>query len=134
MTKETIFSLANEFRLAILQADREKLPTSLEEFPKGPSSDAHLLLAKYLEVQGQGEFDLMFGKFERLTHCWLENDELVVDICAGQFGCGFVVVSDNTGWHAERKGQSLGKADYTTLDQPVVEKLDAAFRYICTFI
>jgi len=48
-----IAALAAEFRAAIECCPRERLPIGLSDFPKGACGDATLLLAEYLERNGQ---------------------------------------------------------------------------------
>ncbi len=63
----------------------KKLPVSFHEFPMGSCGDASLLLGKYLDEMGLGQFYYVSGHLERQSHAWLEKDGVIIDITADQF-------------------------------------------------
>ena len=56
------------------------------DFPNGSCMDASIILGIILEERGLGEFVYTSAKNERGTHSWLENEKLLIDITADQFG------------------------------------------------
>ena len=90
---------ARQFRDAIL-ASRHKLtlPT-LKDFPFGSCGDSHLLLARHFIQLGLPEFQRVSAWRLEWSHGWLEYGDLIVDICADQFGQDAVIVSDASEWH-----------------------------------
>lgn len=93
--------LCLQFRNAIVAYGIKKLPISFHEFPMGFCGDASLLLGKYLDEMGLGQFDYVCGELGRQSHAWLEKDGIIVDITADQFDgvTEEVTVSDNNDFH-----------------------------------
>ena len=65
--------LASAFRAALESADRSRLPVTLQAFPHGACGDTALLLAKFLEEHGHGQFDYMLGRRGDGSHAWLQR-------------------------------------------------------------
>jgi hypothetical protein len=77
--------LAGAFRSAIVGMDRERLPATFREFPRGACGDAALLLGTFLKEQGEGSFQYVCGWREGYSHAWLEADGIIIDITADSF-------------------------------------------------
>jgi hypothetical protein len=93
--------LAGQFRDAIEACDQARLPSTFQDFPTGACGDATLLLGKYLEQNGFGNFDYVFGAQAGKTHAWLQKADLFVDITADQFADNDhrVIVEYASAWH-----------------------------------
>ena len=78
-----------EFRTALEIFPKQGLLLPFDDFPLGTCGDASLLLAKYFQKCGLGEFRYVSGTYsangEFCSHAWLEKDELIIDITADQF-------------------------------------------------
>ena len=99
--------LAKRFRSALETSDRTKLPIGLQEFPRGACGDASLLLAKYLQDNGEIGITYVTGTNGRQTHGWLESDGIIIDITADQFdGFDDLVVTIDSTWHSQFEEQS----------------------------
>jgi hypothetical protein len=99
--------LVKLFRSALEKCDRNKLPIGLQGFPRGACGDASLLLAKYLEENGEVGLTYVMGQNNAQTHGWLELDGIIVDITADQFdGVDDLVVANESTWHLQFEGQS----------------------------
>ncbi|MGY0373235.1 hypothetical protein [Clostridium sp. JNZ J1-5] len=77
--------ISSQFRKAIIKYGIKKLPISFHEFPMGSCGDTSLLLGKYFDEFGLGQFDYVCGEINGKTHAWLEKDGIIVDITADQF-------------------------------------------------
>ena len=101
-----------------MQCDPKTLYITLQNFPYGSCGDASLLLAKYFENKGYGQFDYILGNRDGYSHAWLQQGNLIVDIAADQFkdqDRPIIVSCDHT-WHASFNGQVLHIADYEIYD------------------
>lgn len=65
--------LSLQFRNAIIKYGIKRLPISFHGFPMGSCGDASLLLGKYLDEMGLGQFDYVCGEIGRQSHAWLEK-------------------------------------------------------------
>jgi hypothetical protein len=126
-----IANLSRAFREAIENCDKSKLPCSFAKFPKGSCGDVAPLLGKFLIDHGLGESTYMLGKRGKWSHAWLQFDNLIVDITADQFDdqSKSVIVTTNSEWHDQFKGQAQYSADYRIfgLDSPAGIILDSAY-------
>ncbi len=52
---------ARQFRSALEKCPKNILPIQFKKFPRGSCGDAGLLLAKYLNSVGLGQFDYVHG-------------------------------------------------------------------------
>lgn len=120
------------FRIAIENCDKSSLPLSFEQFPKGSCGDATLLLAKFLEESGYGEFNYILGKRNGSSHAWLEQGDVVVDITADQFTDmphpAFVECGSK--WHASFCGEIQNVADFDSYDERTIATLRPAYHAI----
>jgi hypothetical protein len=93
--------LAQLFRNAIEACDPAQLPLAFQDFPTGACGDSTLLLGKFLEQNGFGDFDYVFGEQAGKSHAWLQKASLVVDITADQFHDNehAVIVEHDSAWH-----------------------------------
>ncbi len=93
--------LSLQFRKALIKYGIKRLPISFHEFPMGSCGDASLLLGKYLDEMGLGQFDYVCGELGRQSHAWLEKDGIIVDITADQFDgvVEEIIVTDNNDFH-----------------------------------
>ncbi len=113
-----LHKLAVIFRRAIIQCEPTKLYITLQNFPRGACGDAALLLAKYLENNGYGQFDYVLGNRDGHRHAWIQQKDLIIDITADQFedqDCS-VIVSYNHMWHSSFLGKIQHVADLETYD------------------
>ena len=117
--------LSLQFRNAIIKHGIKKLPISFHEFPRGSCGDASLLLGKYLDEMGLGQFDYVCGELGRQSHAWLEKDGVIVDITADQFDdvTAEVIVADNSSFHIRFEEDfkhpyidSLGNGDFVDIE------------------
>jgi hypothetical protein len=92
-----------QFRKALIKYGIKRLPISFHEFPMGSCGDASLLLGKYLDEMGLGQFDYVCGELGRQSHAWLEKDGIIVDITADQFDgvVEEIIVTDNNDFHKD---------------------------------
>lgn len=98
--------VCREFRHAIEACERMRLAEAFEKFPRGSCFAASMILAKYLAGAGFGRFRLMTGARGDETHAWLQNEELIVDITADQFGDSPAVFVGRTSiWHSGFAGR-----------------------------
>ncbi len=128
----TLQMIASEFRRAILSCDPGTLPVTLQRFPCGACGDAALLLVKYLEEQGFGQFDYMLGQRDDHSHAWLRRGKLIIDIAADQFTdqpASVIVTTDNS-WHRSFAGEALHVADFATYGEHTVTVLNNAYQEI----
>lgn len=128
-----IAALASAFRAALEHADRLRLPVTLQAFPQGACGDGALLLAKFLEQHGHGQFDYMLGRRGDGSHAWLQRGSLVVDITADQFDeVGEpVIVRDGSPWHAALDGEAEHVADFIIYDSHTQATLAGAYSLVC---
>ena len=117
--------LCSQFRNAIITYGIKKLPISFHEFPSGSCGDASLLLGKYLEEMGLGQFNYVCGQLRRQSHAWLEKDGIIVDITADQFDgvTHEVIVTDNNDFHKQFEEDfrhpyidSFGNGDFVDIE------------------
>jgi hypothetical protein len=113
-----LYRLATTFRSAITQCDPKTLYITLQGFPRGACGDAALLLAKYLENQGYGQFNYILGNRDGYSHAWIQQEDLIVDISADQFTDQDlpVIVSYDHTWHNSFHGEIEHVADFTIFD------------------
>ena len=80
-----------------LLADLVQFP----QFPRGACGDTCLLLARWLEQNGFGHWDIVSGWRNGWSHAWLQRDGLIIDVTADQFpdGQSPVVITDDATWH-----------------------------------
>lgn len=109
---------AVRFRCAIESCDKSSLPVTFEHFPRGACGDATLLLAKFLEESGLGQFNYVLGDRNGSSHAWLENGDVVVDITADQFPDmpHPVVAAYKSKWHAAFCGEVQNVANFDIYD------------------
>jgi hypothetical protein len=121
------------FRNAIENCDKSLLPISFASFPKGSSFDASFILSQFLKEEGWGNFDYVSGHRKGISHSWLCNDEIIVDITADQFEDNNrkVIVMKNSEWHITFSGQIQRAVDF---DVDTKEKLMKAYREIVNTI
>lgn len=116
-----IFQIASEFRAAIEQSDRAKLPASFAEFPRGSSYDAALLLGTHLLALGYEDVTQKSGLHPSggyPAHAWLEVAGSIVDITADQFIeiSEPVIVQSGSAWHEAFDDIQVEIEDYRDLD------------------
>lgn len=110
----------------------------MDGFPYGACDDASLLLAKYLGECGLGTWTYCCGTRyrdgESRSHAWIEQDELIVDITADQFGESPdpVVVTHDREWHDQflRISGSGGEALLDNYDVGTRERLTGLYSQI----
>ncbi len=130
--KDHILELCREFRERLERCPSQKLPVTLQDFPRGACGDAALLLAEFLSEHGYGPFRYVLGGREERSHAWIEGNGLIIDITADQFS-DFdepVFVSKRSSWHEGFKGKSMHAADYRLYDSYTSSILAAAYRTI----
>ncbi len=117
--------LSLQFRKAIIKYGIKKLPISFHEFPMGSCGDASLLLGKYIDEMGFGQFDYVCGEHGRQSHAWLEKDGIIVDITADQFVgvTEAIIVTDNNDFHKRFEEDSrhpyidsFGNSDFVDIE------------------
>lgn len=125
--------LASAFRAALEIADHSLLPITLQAFPHGACGDASLLLAKFLEEHGHGQFDYMLGWRGDASHAWLQRGSLVVDVTADQFDeiREPVIVCEGSPWHSTLAGEIEHVADFTLYDPNTRNMLAGAYSLVC---
>jgi hypothetical protein len=128
--------LAVSLRAAIERCDRQRLPVTFREFPRGSCGDAAILLGTFLKEQGAGTFTYIAGRrgrgHNRYSHAWLEQDNVIVDITGDQFSSsiGSVFVATHSPWHRTFKREQQHEADYHIYDQHAVATLGNAYKAI----
>ena len=101
--------LSLQFRNAIISYGIKKLPISFHEFPLGSCGDVSLILGKYFDEMGLGQFDYVCGEIDGKTHAWLEKDGIIVDITADQFNeiADEIIVTTNNDYFYKRFKENL---------------------------
>ena len=134
--RREIFDLARAFRSAIERSDRDKLPVTFSNFPKGACGDAALLLGRFRKDRGFGPLDYVLGwrgdHESGSSHAWLQIGDLVIDITADQFTDmdQLVIVQKSSTWHAAFDGQVQNEGDYRVYDAHTVQVLGAAYAWV----
>lgn len=109
MTRDSeVLRHALSFRRALEELPDSCRPIALATFPAGSCGEVADLLGTELAERGFGDFHYVCG--ERLaaggnhlvSHAWLEQGSLIVDITADQFSevTLKVIVTRNSDWHA----------------------------------
>jgi hypothetical protein len=133
---DRIRDAATAFRAAI-EACKGQLGIAFEEFPRGACGDTALLLARYLHLEGFGDFTYVSG--ERVspgeddfyTHAWLRQGDVIIDITADQFeGQPPVIVTKDSGWHVGFSPFFERPGDIDEYDQGTRNELIRAFHKI----
>lgn len=129
---DNLGELARRFRSALETCDRTRLPVGLQGFPSGACGDASLLLAKYLQENGQGKSEYVSGNDGGQTHAWLELDGVIIDITADQFNRSNdpVIVTTNSTCHQRFKDQSRRAVSIEDYDAHTSSLLNAAYQEI----
>jgi hypothetical protein len=135
LSDERVFELASAVRFAFEQASRARLPATLQDFPSGACGDAECMVAKLLEMHGDGEFDYMLGSRAEHSHAWIQRGDLIVDITADQFDDYSlpVTVSRNSLWHADFEGERLHVADFSIWSRDAPH-LRGVFSHLCSLL
>jgi hypothetical protein len=120
------------FRRAIEKCDKNLLPASFHSFPTGSCGDASIILAHYLKEKGFGKFDYILGERMGKSHGWLKQNEIIIDITADQFvdNNESVIVTINSEWHKDFKGEKQHTVDLSTYDEKRSNKLISAYNEI----
>ena len=129
---EEVRDRASEFRALILRTPKCDLPITLQNFPYGACGDATLLLGRYLEETGHGEFRYYLGRRGECSHAWLQLGTLIVDITADQFADfdEAVFVSAGSPWHSGFAGEDQHAADPAVFGEPTTFLLASAYNAI----
>jgi len=129
---DRIKHLAGQFRDAIEACDQAHLPSTFLDFPTGACGDATLLLGKYLEQNGFGNFDYVFGAQAGKTHAWLQKADLFVDITADQFADNDqrVIVEYASAWHNLFQEELKYTADFENYGDVMRDEFRAAYARI----
>lgn len=124
--------VVSQFRRAIEACDQAHLPSAFQDFPAGSCGDTTLLLAKFLEQNGFGHFDYVFGTQEGKTHAWLQKARLVVDITADQFADMDrpVIVEYSSAWHDGFQEELSYIADFENYDDRMRDEFRATYARI----
>lgn len=131
-----LFLLTLKFRNAIEKCDKSLLPVSFKHFPAASCKDSSLLLSIYLKENDFGEFYYVLGERGKLSHCWLMQDNVVVDITADQFDDqqNKVIVLANSEWHNLFEGKVQHKASLDIYEGSTKTKLLKAYKTILEYI
>lgn len=133
-----VLVLAQKFRSALERAKalEPHIYLTLREFPHGACGDASLLLAKFLENNGQIGFDYVLGQRQERSHAWLRRSRLIVDITADQFAdfSEPVFVARSSSWHRGFRGEVLHPADFEIYDEYTRASLRIAFRMVSKYV
>lgn len=131
---------AGVFRDAIEACDSGALPEWFDSFPLGCCGDATELLARYLEEEGFGSFRYICGycrgeDSQEVSHAWLQQGDVTVDITADQFRGGRerVSVESDSGWHKSFEIRVDHLCDYRA-DPHARALLDGAYEAILRVI
>ena len=129
---DRIRHLAWRFRSAIEACDQAYLPSTFQDFPAGACGDTTLLLGKYLEQNGCGHFDYVFGTQDDKTHAWLQRADLFVDITADQFADNDrrVIVEYASAWHIGFQEELKYTADFENYGDVMRDEYRAAYARI----
>ena len=137
---KTIKNIAARFRRAIVSLDRNSLPITLQDYPRGACGDATLLLGTYLSERGFGSFDYVLGQrgdkarnnSDWTSHAWLEQDGLVVDITPDQLPDTNeeVIVTIRSPLHRQFNGEPQHTADYRLYDARTVAMLEPVYQKV----
>jgi hypothetical protein len=124
--------LAQLFRKAIEACDPAHLPLAFQDFPNGACGDSTLLLGKFLEQNGYGDFDYVFGEQAGKSHAWLQKASLVVDITADQFHDNehAVIVEHDSAWHRLFRIGLKYVADFENYDDCLRDEFRSTYRVI----
>src|SRR5690348_16308260 len=124
--------VVSHFRRAIEACDQAHLPATFQDFPAGSCGDTTLLLAKFLEQNGFGHFDYVFGAQEGKTHAWLQKARLVIDITADQFADVDqpVIVEYGSAWHGGFQEELKYTADFENYGDAMRDEFRAMYARI----
>jgi len=99
---DEIRATAQRFRVALEGTGPFNLH-GLRTFPAGACGDSCRLLAEYLRAAGLGEFGIVTGwrRPQMITHAWLVQGDVIVDITADQFVevDTPLIVTTRSDWH-----------------------------------
>jgi hypothetical protein len=133
---QRIASEARRFRDAIERCDRAALPFRLQAFPRRACGDTTDILGEYLTSLGLGSFlyisGTKSGKDKEITHAWLLQGKLIVDITADQFPevSDRVIVTERSPWHEGWKQTDGGMAKLRDSD----DELKSVYQLVCSLI
>jgi hypothetical protein len=105
--EQRVKKAAHVFRSTLDAADKSKLPVPFQRFPRGSCGAASEVLGHYLRAMCEVELIYVCGNRGSpstgswLSHAWLENDGLIIDVTADQFDESLprVVVTRDRSWH-----------------------------------
>lgn len=114
-------SAALSFRKAIESIDVGRIYLPFSHFPHGTCGCTSLMLGAFLAASGLGDYQYIQKERCSLSHAWLENAGLIVDITSDQFPDGtpvyvgyenpfyasFCKGSNPHLWNASLKGNSI---------------------------
>jgi len=124
--QKKLLKLANQFRIALESCPKELLPTNFKKFPRGACGVTCLLLAKWLEENGEGDFYYVSGRRGKgkgvHSHAWLERNGTIVDITADQFQGGTppVYVGPPSAFHKTFRVDQTHEADFENYNPPSI--------------
>ncbi len=138
MNVQEIYKIALRVRIAIEKLNKESLPESFKDFPKGSCGDTSLILATYLEENGYGKFDYISGERwveetkQSQSHAWIERNKLIIDITADQFGDFYdkVFVGMKSGFHETFKDLTSNQADLKIYDEYTQSELKTVYHKV----
>jgi len=118
------------FRRALEACDRQLLPCTFENFPRGACGDTTYLLAKFLEESGFGSFDYVLGERGTWFHAWLQQGDVIVDITGDQFDDmpEAVFISRASSWHRQFSPEVQHVADFEKFGEPARATLRMAYQ------
>jgi hypothetical protein len=128
---ERVREAAGRFRAAVVTQKYKMSLITFEQFPLGACGDACLLLGRFLQDVGLGDWEYVYGWNGDRSHAWLQSGKVIVDITADQFPgvTDLVIVTEDSGWHNQFKEASREPVDYTFC--PCVNPdLETAYRQI----
>lgn len=129
-------------RLAIESVPPCVRPPELDNFPHGACGSSSLLLGAILVDNGYMQFRYVCGErpsqdgTRTVSHAWLTDGELIVDITADQF-CDApeaVIVTSMSSWHKSFEVEQTGVADFRDSLSPGTVHLWAMYKKVCSLL
>lgn len=128
--------LAQRVRTAIQSIPPTERPEEFSNFPKGACGSSSLILGAVLVDNGHTNFQYVCGErpspdgTQIVSHAWLADGELIVDITADQFSDApeAVVVAVTSTWHKSFEIRHTEAADFRDSLGPASLSLAVAYK------
>ena len=130
--------LAQRVRTALQSIPLTERPEEFSNFPKGACGSSSLILGAVLVDNGHTNFIYVCGErpspddTQIVSHAWLADRDLVVDITADQFNDApeALVVAIGSSWHKSFEIKHTEAADFRASSSPALLHLVAVYKKV----